>query len=146
MCCGSPLQVDPAAQHYNPARRSSRKCSGTRAAMQRLRNTFVSQELLERSLWQWSTVKIALRLITAALFQVLELLLSLHAFGDGGQPEGMRKTNQYRHESACASVCRQPVGESAIDLQTIDGQVGEPAQGGITSPEVVYGNSHSGRA
>ena len=114
--------------------------------LQRLRCEFVSHEFLERGLWQRSTVQVALRLIAATLCQVLELVRGFHAFRNGRQTECVGETDQRRHKSARAAIRRQPAGESAIDLQAIDGQLGEPAQGGIAGTEIINRNSHSGRA
>src|SRR5260370_33564036 len=106
----------------------------------------MAEQALEFRLRYGPAVQIALRLVAAFTYEIVELRLGLHPFGDGRHVKCVRQPDDRRDERTAFAVGGQTGGESAIDLQSIDRQLGQAAQRRKARSEIIGRKAAAGSA
>src|SRR5258708_10605381 len=103
----------------------------------------MAQQALELRVRYRPAVQIPLRLVAAYTYEIVELCLGLHTLGDGGHVKCVRQTDDGRDERTAFAVGGKTGRERAIDLQRIDGQLGQAAQRGKPRSEIIDGDAYA---
>src|SRR4029079_3884424 len=74
--------------------------------------------------------------------ELVELAAGLDPRGHHAQAEGAAQADDGRDDRGVLGVLAQPVDERPVDLQHVDREPLEVAQGGVTGAEVVDGETH----
>jgi hypothetical protein len=82
-------------------------------------------------------------LIAAHFPERAELFFGFDALCDNTHAKSVREGDDRRNECFAKAIIWQAVNKGAIDLQRVDRQVGQAAQGGVAGTEVVDGDANS---
>ena len=85
----------------------------------------------------------ALHLVTSVGVEELELLVGLDAFGHHHQVEAVGEGDDRAHDRSAVRLAVDALDEGSVDLDGVDGHLGQVRQCAVSRAEVVDGTPHT---